>query len=39
MFGRRGEIEKLVAQLEQQRSRLEQVRERQEAGPDPRASA
>ena len=28
MFGRRGEIEKLVAQLEQQRSRLEQVRER-----------
>ena len=28
MFGWRGEVRELIAQLEQQRSRLEQVRER-----------
>jgi 50S ribosomal subunit-associated GTPase HflX len=36
MFGYRGEIREAIAQLEQQRSRLEQVRERarRQGGPE-----
>jgi 50S ribosomal subunit-associated GTPase HflX len=36
MFGYRGEIRELIAQLEQQRSRLEQVKERarRQGGPE-----